>query len=163
MIVNSKATLFVPNNIIPNQIIIENQQQSHAFAVHQLCPYIKTGCAVLLNGDLGVGKTALTRYIIHHFCGDIDVASPSYNLIQEYDAQDFNIYHIDLYRLETIDDVNALAIEDMLLTGVVIVEWANQIPDYPWQQPYCVIDMKDDVHQHDEWRLLTISDYGLYS
>lgn len=146
-----------------HNIIIENQQQSQSFAINQLCPFLKIGGALLLNGDLGVGKTALTRFIIHHFCGDIDVASPSYNLVQQYETENFNIYHIDLYRLDTLDDVYNLGIEDMREDGAVIVEWANQVPDYPWQKPYCIIDIGDDVKRHHEWRILTIYNHGLLS
>ena len=150
--------------MIKNEEIIHDLDECAAFA-YKLCEKIDIGYILLLDGDLGVGKSTLLRYIIRYFCGDIDVPSPSYSLIQEYQTikphKDFMIYHLDFYRLDSYDDALQLGIDDLINTGAVFVEWASQIPDYQWQKPYCHIMIKDNSNQHDTWRHMTTTIYDI--
>lgn len=90
---------------------------------------LNPGDVVALIGDLGVGKTCLTQGIA---CGArIDegqtVNSPSYILINEY-AGKIPIYHIDLYRLQQLEDIVALGLEEYLEgDGVCVIEWADRM------------------------------------
>jgi tRNA threonylcarbamoyladenosine biosynthesis protein TsaE len=90
---------------------------------------------ILLTGDLGAGKTALTREILHSFGCD-EVFSPTYGLIHEYSVTGLDhCYHVDLYRLQDRDDLESSGFWDLftLDSGLILVEWANKIaPDlYP--------------------------------
>ena len=86
---------------------------------------------ILLIGDLGSGKTVLTRGICQGMGLDpeITVHSPTFTLINQYPARDQIIYHIDLYRLETMRDLYSIGIEDILddESAVIIVEWAEKL------------------------------------
>ena len=82
---------------------------------------------VALRGDLGAGKTTLTRGIALGLGLDADVHSPTFNLIHEHSGP-LPLYHIDLYRLETEQDIETLGIEEYLYGGgVSVIEWAERM------------------------------------
>jgi len=88
-----------------------------------------------LEGNLGAGKTVFAKGLI---CGigqpdPDDVPSPSFTLINEYDLR-LKVFHIDLYRLETRDDLRSLDLEEVFAQpAVILVEWAEKLgdPDLP--------------------------------
>jgi tRNA threonylcarbamoyladenosine biosynthesis protein TsaE len=91
--------------------------------------YLKPKDVIALVGELGCGKTTLTKGIAQGLGvkNSNYVNSPSFILIREYKGK-INLYHIDLYRLETIEDAEALAIEEYLYCdGVSVVEWAQKL------------------------------------
>ena len=90
---------------------------------------LSPGDVVALIGDLGVGKTCLTQGIARGvgLYQDQTVNSPSYILINEYEGK-IPIYHIDLYRLERLEDIVALGLEDYLEgDGICVIEWADRM------------------------------------
>lgn len=95
--------------------------QKLAQNIAKLCA---AGDVILLSGDLGAGKTTFASYLIDALCGSHqEVTSPTFNLVQLYDAADFTIWHFDLYRLEKFEEVYELGIEDAFDGGVSIIEW----------------------------------------
>lgn len=86
---------------------------------------------VLLIGDLGAGKTTLAKGIIEgrgvaH--GD-EVTSPTYTIVHEY-GDPVRVYHIDLYRLDTVAEVRGLGFEDLLESdAMLLIEWGERFPD----------------------------------
>ena len=85
---------------------------------------------VLLRGDLGAGKTTLVKGIAEafHAASVEEVTSPTFTLIHEYGSG--RAYHIDLYRLDTIQQVATLGLEEILdREAVVLVEWGERFPD----------------------------------
>ena len=88
------------------------------------------GDLVILNGDLGVGKTALARAIIRTLAGDpeMDVPSPTFALVQPYDTPKGPVLHADLYRLGDPREVDELGLLDNL-NAIVLVEWAVRAPE----------------------------------
>lgn len=88
---------------------------------------------ILLYGDLGAGKTALTRGIAAGFgLGDVDdVASPTFTLINEYRGR-VKIYHVDLYRIEP-DGLDGLGLDEIFedSNAAVVIEWAERLGDFP--------------------------------
>jgi len=83
------------------------------------------GDVLLLKGPLGVGKTTLARAIIGAFLPGQEVPSPSFTLVQSYEAEGLDIVHFDLYRLESEADLFELGWEDVVgrERALVIVEW----------------------------------------
>jgi tRNA threonylcarbamoyladenosine biosynthesis protein TsaE len=83
---------------------------------------------VLLSGELGSGKTTLTKGIISGLgaAREEEVTSPTFTLVHEFHNH-FKVYHVDLYRVESFRDLESLALEDAL-TGraIVIVEWSER-------------------------------------
>ena len=87
------------------------------------------GDVVLLNGDLGSGKTCLTQGIARGLGSEDNVRSPTFVIVAEYSGL-IPIYHIDLYRLEKIGSIDNLYLEEYLYgEGVCIIEWPGRTQD----------------------------------
>lgn len=83
-----------------------------------------------LHGDLGMGKSSLARGLIRALTHpDQDVPSPTFTLIQSYDAPDFEILHLDLYRLTSPEDVLELGLDEARDHAVLLIEWPDRLGD----------------------------------
>lgn len=93
---------------------------------------LQGGDLVLLEGDLGLGKTILAKGIAAGLGIDpAQVTSPSFTLVQEYSGGRLPIFHLDLYRLEDAGELESVGIEEILLGGgIVMVEWGERLPPY---------------------------------
>lgn len=94
---------------------------------------LQHGCVIALNGELGSGKTAFVQGLARGLGvpPTTYITSPSYTLINQY-AGRLTLYHLDLYRLETLGDLEYLGLDEMLEPGAVLaIEWASRLPqDY---------------------------------
>ena len=92
---------------------------------------------VLLAGDLGAGKTTLTKGIVSGLgaANEDDVTSPTFTLVHVY-GRPAKVYHADLYRIESFHDFETLGMEDMFTSpSVAILEWSERFPlQSPWPQ-----------------------------
>ena len=91
----------------------------------------KKDCLFLI-GEIGVGKTTLTRYLINNLqkqkgLSQTEVLSPTFNLLYEYEINDFKIMHYDLYRIKETKELKHLGIFSEELDAVKIVEWPDLI------------------------------------
>lgn len=94
----------------------------------RLAGLLRRGDLVGLGGVLGAGKTTLARHVIEALAGHrMDVPSPSFTLAQGYDFDGFSLWHFDLYRIETPEEVFELGFEDALADGVCLVEWPERL------------------------------------
>jgi len=93
---------------------------------------LKGGELILLEGELGMGKTVFARGIaVGLGVRPEDVSSPSFTLVQEYTGGRLPIFHVDLYRLETAEETESLGLEEILTAGgVVVVEWGDRLAAY---------------------------------
>jgi tRNA threonylcarbamoyladenosine biosynthesis protein TsaE len=86
---------------------------------------------VLLRGDLGAGKTTLVKGIAAAFeaAAEEDVTSPTFTLVHEYRGPHANLYHIDLYRVDTLRELETLGLDDLRSEGsVLLIEWGEKFP-----------------------------------
>lgn len=117
---------------------------------------IKPGTVIILQGDLGVGKTQWTRFFIQHYLKDkkIIVNSPSYSLAQTYNKGAKSVVHMDLYRISNLNDLESTGFWDFVDgKNIVCVEWGTMIPKEQLQaHPLFKIEMK---FLDTEARLLT--------
>ena len=93
---------------------------------------------VLLTGDLGTGKTTLTKGIVSGLgaANEDDVTSPTFTLVHVYGSKSAKVYHADLYRIESFRDFETLGMEDMFAApSIAILEWSERFPlKAPWPQ-----------------------------
>jgi len=85
---------------------------------------------VLLIGELGAGKTTLAKGIVEGrgAARADDVSSPTFTLIHEY-GEPLSVYHVDLYRLDTAEEVRRLGLEDLFeQPAIVLIEWGERFP-----------------------------------
>jgi tRNA threonylcarbamoyladenosine biosynthesis protein TsaE len=104
---------------------------------------------LLLNGDLGAGKTLFCRALIQTFSQnfDLNVPSPTYSLLQIYETQYGSIWHYDLYRLNDPAQLDALSWEDALSQAfLVLVEWPERLQYY---RPKNALSLDIDIDENN--------------
>jgi len=111
---------------------IETASVDETFAFgRQLASRLRRGDCVALIGDLGAGKTALTRGVAAGLglTQPNLVSSPTFVLVQEYNTATVPVFHIDLYRMKQPElELPSLGLDEMLNEGIVLIEWANRAP-----------------------------------
>lgn len=91
---------------------------------------VQPGEILLLTGGLGAGKTTLTQGILWGLGSDEYARSPTFVLVNEYHAR-IPVYHMDLYRLDTFEEIDGLGLEDYLFgDGLCVIEWADKAQGY---------------------------------
>lgn len=87
----------------------------------------RIGDVIALQGDLGAGKTAFARAYIRALTGaDIDVPSPTFNLVLVYDSAVAPVWHFDLFRLEDPEEIHELGIDEAFADGISLIEWPDK-------------------------------------
>jgi tRNA threonylcarbamoyladenosine biosynthesis protein TsaE len=112
----------------PKQFSTRSPEETIALG-RRLAPDLKPPKLVLLRGELGAGKTTLVKGIAEGFgaASQNEVSSPTFTLIHEYRSPQANIYHIDLYRIDTLRELETLGIDDLFDSGsVIVVEWGDK-------------------------------------
>lgn len=97
-----------------------------------LAPYLHAGDVVVLNGDLGAGKTQFVQGVAAALGVTSPVTSPTFNILLTYEEGRVPLHHLDLYRLDDaseLEDIDYYALIDGDSDGVAFVEWAEKFPD----------------------------------
>lgn len=104
---------------------------------------------VYLKGEMGAGKTTLSKYLLHALGYQGEVTSPTYNLVQSYPIQTGLAQHMDLYRLEDPTELEFLALEDLWLESVLfLVEWFEKA-EGALGEPDCLVEISR-ISNHSE-------------
>lgn len=83
---------------------------------------------ILFYGDMGVGKTTLIKALVKVLGGTGEVSSPTFSIVNEYQVTDDIVYHFDFYRIDDVNEVLDIGIEDYLYSGHwVFIEWPDKI------------------------------------
>lgn len=93
----------------------------------RLAPIFGPADVILLQGEIGAGKTHLARALIRARTDETDVPSPTFTLVQVYDAPGFEIWHSDLYRVTHPDEAMELGLHDAFEFALCLVEWPERL------------------------------------
>lgn len=116
------------------EIIVTNEEETRQFAL-DLAKELKPGDIIGLIGDLGTGKTAMTRYLAEGIGIHARVNSPTFTIVKEYHDGIMPLYHFDIYRVSDYDELFNIGFEEYLYgegghrKGLSVVEWADLIED----------------------------------
>ena len=130
-----------------------------------LAAALRSGDVILLSGPLGSGKSALARSVVRALtCRDEPVPSPTFTLVQTYRASQFDIWHLDLYRLSDPSEASELGLEEAMGAGVLLVEWPQRL-DGDWPKDRLEITLSADADAatdtvEDEPRTALLRAYG---
>lgn len=111
------------------EILITNEKDTKEFGI-KLAKNLKPGDVIALAGDLGTGKTTLTKYIAEGLGIKEPITSPTFTIVQEYHEGRLPLYHFDVYRICDVEEMYELGYEEYFFgEGVSIVEWADIIEE----------------------------------
>ena len=119
---------------IIREITTHSTEETIAFG-RTLAGLLEPPKLVLLRGDLGAGKTTLVKGIAAAFeaAAEEDVTSPTFTLVHEYRGPHANLYHIDLYRVDTPRELETLGLDDLRSEdSILLIEWGEKFPGLRW-------------------------------
>jgi tRNA threonylcarbamoyladenosine biosynthesis protein TsaE len=121
---------------VAEEIITHSSEETVNWG-RELAKKLTAPVVVLLTGDLGSGKTTLTKGIVAGLgaASEDEVTSPTFTLVHVY-GKAAKVYHADLYRIESFHDFETLGLEDVFAKpAIVILEWSERFPlQLPWPQ-----------------------------
>lgn len=139
-------------------VITNNVNETEAFA-ERMAKKLSTPVVVAFFGGLGMGKTAFTRGLAKGLGIDCEVTSPTFALVHEYCGKT-TLYHFDMYRVETWDDLYSTGFFDYYREGAVIAcEWSENIEN---ALPENTIRISIKRGDNDCQRIITLEGYGEY-
>ena len=120
------------------EVLIRNEEDTRAFG-HQLAEKLQPNTVIALIGDLGTGKTTLSRYIAEGLGVQETITSPTFTVVLEYHSGRLPLYHFDVYRVNDPDDLFEIGAEEYFYKGgVSIVEWADQVAEILPDDTLCI-------------------------
>ena len=108
-------------------MILVDERATAAFGA-ALALSVRVGDVIALSGPLGAGKTTLARALLRALGEAGEVPSPSFALVQPYEALALPVWHADLYRVEQSGELAELGLDEVLDHGVLLVEWPERAP-----------------------------------
>jgi tRNA threonylcarbamoyladenosine biosynthesis protein TsaE len=118
------------------------------------------GRVIALSGDLGAGKTQVVKGIARGLGITACVHSPTFTLVNEYGGGRLRLFHLDLYRLETPEQIAAAGLEEFLRSdGVTVIEWAEKMANEEWrmkneEKPRRMIYVKIEILGESERKII---------
>ena len=115
--------------VMEEKIVIKNEEETKKFG-EKLCEKLTAGSIVALTGDLGTGKTTLTKAIAAGLGVTDVITSPTFNIVKQYDSGRLPLYHFDVYRIGDVDEMYEIGYEEYFFgDGVCVIEWADLIEE----------------------------------
>jgi len=140
---------------VPEELLTHSAEETIAWG-REFAKRVQAPLMILLSGDLGSGKTTLTKGIVSGLgaAPEEDVTSPTFTLLHVYGAEQ-KVFHGDLYRIEKFHDFETLGMEDLFAKpGIVILEWSERFPlPSPWPQIRIRLE-----HSGGDARRITVTD-----
>jgi tRNA threonylcarbamoyladenosine biosynthesis protein TsaE len=137
--------------------VIRNELDTREYGI-ELAKKLKPGDVVALIGDLGTGKTTLTKSIAEGLGIMEMITSPTFTIVQEYTEGRLPLYHFDVYRLSDLEEMYELGYEEYFFgQGVSVVEWADQIMEII---PEEAIVIRIEYGANEDERIYNIENFG---
>ena len=113
------------------KIFISSSEEETVLFATDFAKSLKKGEIILLNGDLGSGKSVFARGVIRAFGVKKQIPSPTFTIVNEYDTDFCKLYHFDMYRLEEVEEAIAIGVDEIFADSesIKLVEW----PEKVWQ------------------------------
>ncbi|MBY0281400.1 MAG: tRNA (adenosine(37)-N6)-threonylcarbamoyltransferase complex ATPase subunit type 1 TsaE [Alphaproteobacteria bacterium] len=115
-----------------------------------LAKIVSKACCILLWGDMGAGKTTFSKAFIRYLLKDInaEIPSPTFTLVQTYNADQGEIWHSDLYRLKNPEEILELGLLEALRTSICLIEWPDRLQNYlPNHRIDVYLNIVDEYHR----------------
>ncbi|WP_027390231.1 tRNA (adenosine(37)-N6)-threonylcarbamoyltransferase complex ATPase subunit type 1 TsaE [Chrysiogenes arsenatis] len=139
------------------EVISRSPEETAAFAA-QLANRLRPPVLLLLEGDLGAGKTTFAKGFAAALGIDArNVTSPTYTLMNEYVGENGRLCHCDLYRLQSADDFYATGIEESFAGAYTLVEWPDRLP-HEITDEIQTLRLEFAVNPHSDERCITLSE-----
>ena len=120
------------------EILIRNEEETREFGL-ALAGQLEPNDVLALIGDLGVGKTSLTKYIAEGLGGTENVTSPTFTIVAEHHSGRMPLYHFDVYRLESGADMLDIGADEYFDGGgVSVIEWADKVAEILPDRTKCI-------------------------
>ena len=138
-------------------MIIETNSEQETYAYgSSLAQKVVPGQVIALIGDLGVGKTVLTKGLAAGLGITEPVSSPTFTILQEYKEGRLPFYHFDVYRIADPEEMDEIGYEDYFYgNGVCLVEWANLIREF-MPEDTIWITIEKDLERGFDYRRITV-------
>ena len=118
---------------------------------------LKSGDVVTLDGDLGAGKTFFTSSLCKELGVKDIVQSPTFTIVNEYKSGRIPVFHFDVYRISSPDDMYDIGFDEYLYSdGISIVEWADEVREF-FTMPYYEIRIYKDLNISENYRVIEIN------
>lgn len=137
------------------EIITYSEEETKKVA-KQIAEKVDKNAVIILNGELGAGKTKFTEGFLSYFNLENEISSPTFTIVNEYRNQEATIYHFDVYRLSDVDEFYAIGGEEYFSKGICIIEWGDIIKE-ALPEHYIKINIKKD-DENIEKRIICIEE-----
>ena len=135
----------------------EHSTMAFGASLARVCP---SPLRIYLSGELGAGKTTLSRGFLHALGHEGSVKSPTYTLVEPYEFDNVMVFHFDLYRIADPEELAYMGFDDYLMTpAILLVEWADRGGD--WLPPPDLLVHLSPLGEGRQLRLMPQSAQGL--
>ena len=143
-----------------DKIDLSSEKKTEELA-NKVSKKLKLGDIIFLYGEMGVGKTTFIRYLINTLqknnkLSQTEITSPTFNLLNEYQINEIRIYHYDLFRLKSAQELQNLGLFENSLNTITLIEWPQIIKE----KPKNLIELEFEYGKDHQTRSVQIK--GLY-
>ncbi|MEM7210756.1 MAG: tRNA (adenosine(37)-N6)-threonylcarbamoyltransferase complex ATPase subunit type 1 TsaE [Pseudomonadota bacterium] len=145
----------------PEPVVLRSAALGETMALGaRIADAVSAGDLIAVSGPLGAGKSELCRAIVRRLMDnpELEVPSPSYTLVNVFEAPGFEIWHADLYRVGDESELLEIGLEDAVAHSVILVEWPERWPDLPMRRLEISLQPEED-----ESRLISVRPHGDWS
>ena len=141
------------------EFIVNNIDETTSLG-YKIGTLVNSGDIICLTGDLGTGKTHITKGIARGLNITDIITSPTFTIVNEYNSGRLKLNHFDVYRVSDPDEVYAIGFDDYIFSDAVsIIEWANYIEEI-LPKEYLHIHISKVINKEENYRKITITPYG---